>query len=145
MSEKRIIEERPLYKLRLHEKCYLIIDRMSIKSIDYNRMLIKIDNDYYGAQGLYYLASYYCNILYTLEKDYKLLKLSDDILNRLKAYSLEYRSVFHFKERDEDLELFFYTSEIIPDYMRYLNKNKMWMKQDYWYYKRLKEEENLKN
>lgn len=141
MSEKRIIDERPSYKLRLHEKCYLIIDRMSIKSIEYNRMLLKIDNDYYGAQGLYYLTSYYCNILYTLEKDYKLLKLSDDILYRLKAYSLEYRPVFNFKERDEDLELFFYTSEIIPNYIKYLNKNKLWMKQDYWYYKRLKEEE----
>lgn len=145
MSDKRIIEERPTYKLRIHKSCYLMTDNRFIKSIDYNRMLIKIDKDYYGAQGLYYLTSYYCNILYTLEKDYQLLKLSDDILNRLKAYSLEYRSVFHFKERDEDLELFFYTSEILPDYMRYLNKNKMWMKQDYWYRKKVKKEEDLTN
>lgn len=98
------------------------IDSLTKKSIIYNRVLFKTRRNYYSEHGWRLLSQHYAAFLYSLEKEFRLISISDDKMRELKQYAKRYVYIMtDYVLTKYDIEMFNYTSELL---VLYLNKVK---------------------
>lgn len=84
-----MITNTPYCKSLLYDQNYLYINNITIKSIDYNRILWKFNRHCYDIFGWTCLSRHYAEFVYTFEYNYRWLMLTDDDMNNLKTYVKE--------------------------------------------------------